>query len=209
MIRRCARQPYARLARSFAAVGLLLLSGGLTACAKRSRAPLPPAPLFRFVSGYHIGVPATASIGVGVSRVSSRVIGRWEACAVRDGASGQRRVKVGCSNASDSVWASSWHADRALFVIAEPGLRGGRLSLGHGVERGNSNGSDLVTSRISLYRRWNTGDRDPGGTYLGIEGSAAALGAFPVGLRVGVFGRIAGPVGGARTFLAFDFPIGY
>jgi hypothetical protein len=169
--------------------GLGVLAALVAGCAPRAPAVLPPA-------------PAKVSIGFGVSRVVARQIGRWD-CA-------NRPQVTGCNpTATDSLWASSWHSDRDVFLIAEPGLRGGRLSLGSGLERVNRSQAYLSSLRISLYRRWNTGHDDPGGTYLGVEGSAEGLADFPLGLRAGVFVRIAGPAGGAKTLLALDFPIWY
>jgi hypothetical protein len=181
----------------------------LAACWKRSSRPLPPAPVWNFAGGYHFGPPAKVSVGLGVSRVFARQIGRWEPCTLFDGFSRERTLKVGCRSAADSAWVSSWHSDREMFLLAEPGLKGGRLSLGYGIERGNTRGSDLSTLRLSLYRRWDSDRRDPGGTYLGVEGAAVAMGNISLGLRVGVFARVAGPSGGARTLLAVDLPIGY
>lgn len=183
-------------------VGVGVLAALLAACAHRAPPVLSPAPVSQLTGGVHVGTPATLSVGLGVSRVVSRRIGRWD-CARHPGITGCR------ATSKDSLWASDWHSDRDVFLIAEPGLRGGRLSLGSGLERLNNSQAYLKSVRISLYRRWNTGRDDPGGSYLGVEGAAEGLADFPVGLRVGVFFRVAGPTGGAGTLLALDFPIWY
>jgi hypothetical protein len=198
-----------RLTVLSSAISIVVLAAILAGCSTRPQPPLPPAPDSDIAVGYHFGPPAKASIGGGISRVFARQIGRWEPCAKQDGLSGQRTLKVGCNRAVDSIWAPSWHSDREVFLIAEPGLKGARLSLGYAVDSGNQVGSDLSTLRLSFYRRWNSDHDEPGGTYLGVEGAAVGMGAIALGLRAGVFARIAGPAGGARTLLALDFPIGY
>lgn len=201
--------PRTRLTVLSPALTLVLIAAMLAGCANRARRPLPPAPVWDFAGGYHFGTPEKASIGLGISRVFARQIGRWEPCVIRDGASGQRTLKVGCNRAVDSLWASSWHSDRELFLIAEPGLTGGRVSLGYAIDRGNLTASDLSTLRISFYRRWSGAHDDPDGTYVGVEGAAVGMANIVLGLRAGVFTRVSGPAGGPKTLLALDFPIGY
>ena len=184
------------------ATGFVVLAAALAGCADSGPPPLPPAPVTHLTGGVHVGSPATASAGLGVSRVFARQVGRWD-CASHP------RI-TGCNpTAKDSLWAAGWHTDHDVFLIAEPGLRGGRLSLGSGTERLNGSQAYLSSLRLSLYRRWNTGHDDPRGTYIGIEGAAEALADFPLGLRAGIFVRIAGPAGGAKTLLALDYPIWY
>jgi hypothetical protein len=107
------------------------------------------------------------------------------------------------------VLLDAWHADREVFAIAEPGWKGGRISLGYATEKGVRESSMLTTLRASLYRRWNSDDANAGGTYIGMEGSAASLANIPLGLRVGVFTRIAGPTRAPRTLFSIDVPVGY
>jgi hypothetical protein len=109
----------------------VVLAAAVAGCSGGGRPPLSPAPITHLTEGVHFGSPATASVGLGVSRVFARQIGRWD-CA-------SHPQMIGCNpTAEDSIWAAGWHTDRDVFLMAEPGLRGGRLSLGSGIERLNA-----------------------------------------------------------------------
>jgi hypothetical protein len=145
-------------------------------------AQLPsPAPTWGLVAGAHLGGASKASFGFGAARVLSRTIGIVE---------------------SDSTS----RADRQVFLVAEPGWKGARVSLGYGGSRTKRSAFQSESLRLSLFRHWSG---DSSHLYAGIEGSAVALDDFVLGLRSGIFTRIAGASGGQRTFVTFDFPLGW
>lgn len=86
-----------------------------------------------------------------------------------------------------------------VFLVAEPGIAAGRVSLGYARVRGSLAGGYSV--RASLLRRWNESPVD----YAGAEVSLQAL---LVGPRVGIFHRIGG---GSTEGLRFtiDLALGY
>lgn len=138
-----------------------------------------PAPTSEFIYGIHIGMPEQVSVGVGAARVLSRQI--------------------------DSM-NHKVHDDRDVFMLAEPGVTGARVSLGYGFARTQVRETDLANVRLSAFRRWSG---DSNRVYVGMEGSAVALEEFALGVRAGVFARVSGPSGGSRYLFALDFPIGW
>ncbi len=74
------------------------------------------------------------------------------------------------------------HADepRGFFALVEPGLRGGRLSLGYEVSKGNL--GSYASLRASLLRTWKA---EPVKDYVG--GELMVLPLFAIGGRLGAF----------------------
>ena len=70
-----------------------------------------------------------------------------------------------------------------VFALIEPGVNGGRVSVGYGDSYGTFGTG--WTMRASLLRTW----RRENATYVGTEGSAMVLG---FGTRLGVFRRVDG-----------------
>ena len=131
------------------------------------------------VGGFHAGTPATYSAGIGVGAVVSR-----------------RLTNVNRMTYDDSH----------VFLIAEPGWTTARASVGYGTERHRLRTSMLTNLRVTALRRWT---HDPVADYLGVEGAAVAMEESPLGARVGVFRRIAGPTNAHRWLFAVDFPAGW
>jgi len=131
------------------------------------------------VGGFHAGTPATYSAGIGVAAVVSRRL----------------------NNVNRMTYD-----DSHVFLIAEPGWRAARASVGYGTERHRYRTSRLTTIRATALRRWT---HDPVADYVGVEASAVAMEEFPLGARVGVFKRIAGPSNAHRWLFTVDFPAGW
>lgn len=100
--------------------------------------------------GIHIGGPIRASVGLGAGR------------------------RLTCS--ADPAC----NRETFLFTSAEPGLRGGRLSLGYGMRRGGF--ATAATARGTFLQRWG---KSSDARYLGIEMSAHAVAL--IGVRIGAF----------------------
>lgn len=142
---------------------------------------LKPAPTWKAVAGLHIGPPATVSITFGVGRVLTREIGyRW---------------------GKDSNFTA--HSDHDMFLLVEPGLRGGRISLGYGHYTSSASGVRLATLRMSIFKRWRG---DSSRVYLGPEASFFAVENSILGLRAGALVRVKGPRGRRGVVPVLDFP---
>ena len=129
------------------------------------------------VAGLHFGIPAKKSVVLGVGRV------------IRRGPFHGGRIQ------------------RDVFLCAEPGQRGGRVSAGYGSFSNDVvRGVNFINARVSLFRRWSG---DSGRVYLGPELSAFGLSDAVAGLRVGALRKVSGPGGRPTTLRVTDFPIGW
>ncbi len=105
------------------------------------------------------------------------------------------------ASAAGGVMFADPHADepRGFFALVEPGLRGGRVSLGYEVSKGNL--GSYASLRASLLRTWKA---EPERTYAG--GELMVLPLFAIGGRLGAFV----PTSGSRTVLWMaDLSLGF
>ena len=121
--------------------------------------------------GIHIGGPIRASVGLG--------IGRRLSCSV-DAAC--NRETIG-------------------FASAEPGLRGGRVSLGYGVRWGGL--ATAATARATFLQRWGSSSDDQ---LVGLEMSAHPLAL--IGFRLGAFRTLRSSVAGSNILWMGNFSLG-
>jgi len=121
--------------------------------------------------GIHIGGPIRASVGLGA--------GRRLRCSADDACS---RETIG-------------------FVSAEPGLRGGRVSLGAGLRWGGL--ATSATARATFLQRWGSSSDE---RYLGFEIGAAPVAL--VGFRLGGFRAMNRDRGGSDILRMRNFSIG-
>ncbi len=143
------------------------------------------APTVTTVGGVHIGSPAKVSAGIGVGVVLSR----------------------------DTVFKLKpqrpFRRDRDVFVMVEPGLKGARASLGYGQLYHARQLGGVYSIRGTVYRRWMSDGRDPGGTYAGVEVGVGGTGESLLGIRVGFLSRVSGPMGRRGTLFTIDMPVGW
>lgn len=141
--------------------------------------PPTPAPTWTPLIGFHAGSPANYSIAVGAAAVIARRL-------------------------DDS--SPRAHDDRDIFLLAEPGWKAARASIGWGLEYNRFRSTTLMNIRASALRRWTDG---PNRDYVGIEVSAQTIEELPLGARVGVFRQVGGPLDRRRFLFSFDFPVGW
>jgi hypothetical protein len=167
--------PYTAMLRALVAM-LALATSTISAqdaqpSAEAQSAERSGSPWYAGPLGIHIGGPIRASVGLGA--------GRRLSCSADDACS---RETIG-------------------FVSAEPGLRGGRVSLGYGVRWGG-----LATSanvRATYLQRWGSAsDQD----YVGFELSAAPIAL--IGFRLGAFRPASSGVAGSEILWMGNFSIG-
>ena len=81
--------------------------------------------------------------------------------------------------------------------------------MGYGTESKSGSTGRIMSIRGTMYRRWESDRRDPGGTFAGLEVSAGGIGETLGGIRFGFLSRVAGPIGRRGTLLTIDLPIGW
>jgi hypothetical protein len=121
--------------------------------------------------------------------------GKWSKCiGVHAGSPTIVSATVGVSRLVH--WVPEGWTD--VFVVAEPGINAGRVSIGSGRFRGNL--ASGYTVRASALRRWR-------GTPADYAGAEVSVHRLLLGPRIGVFRQIRGVRN--ETLLTIDFGFGY
>lgn len=148
----------------------------LAACALTADAAQGQSSDWTVVGGFHLGKPGGASIAFGVARVMRH-----------------RTTPQG------------WHQRKDVFLLAEPGTRGGRLSLGYTEYERTDEGWAIATVRASYLRRWTARSRR---AYAGLEVGVSGL-PLPTGIRIGEFIGLRSHREEKRSLFAIDWAIGW
>jgi hypothetical protein len=121
--------------------------------------------------GIHIGGPIRASVGLGAGR------------------------RLRCS--ADAACSR----ETIGFASLEPGLRGGRFSLGAGMRWGGL--ATAATARATFLQRWGSSSD---ARYLGLEMSAHPVAL--IGFRLGAFRPMQSSIAGSNVLWMGNFSIG-
>jgi hypothetical protein len=163
-----------------AVVRALVFASALAASTASAQEPQPSAPAqspeaggpwYVGPLGIHLGGPIRASVGLGA--------GRRLACS----------ADLSCNR------------ETIGFVSAEPGLRGGRLSLGAGMRWGGL--ATAATARGTFLQRWGSSSDE---RYLGLELSAHPVAL--IGFRLGAFRPLSSSIAGSNILWMGNFSIG-
>jgi hypothetical protein len=104
---------------------------------------------------------------------------------------------------------------QGLYLLAEPGYSGGRLSVGFGRLKAEKRRNERFLSRVylgwgvkaALLRTWNGADLNPPDqTLLGVEADLAVIG---LGFELGVFRRVGGGDAGDPWVISGGFGWGF